>query len=82
MIASEPRAAVLVDIPNTCTMRGDLTADVDLRFVFGEPQHDVEVVFERPALERFIHLAIDLLATPMPDDETDVPSPAVVSPMP
>ena len=68
MIAHTPTAVVRVDIPNTCTMRGELTPDVDLRFLFGEPRDGITIVFERPALERFVHLAIDLLATPCPDE--------------
>lgn len=80
MIAQEPRAAVRVDIPNTCTMRGGLTEDVDLRFLFGEPREGVEVVFERPALERFLHLALDLLATPVPEDDLNGDLLTVVSP--
>lgn len=82
MIASEPCAAVQVDIPNSCAMRGDFTDDVDLRFLFGQLDDGVRVVFERPALERFIHLAIDLLATPLPDDEPDTTPRTVVSPAP
>jgi hypothetical protein len=68
MITHKPRAVVRVDIPNTCTMRGELTPDVDLQFLFGESRDGITIVFERPALERFVHLAIDLLATPWPDE--------------
>lgn len=73
MITHTPCAAVQVEIPNSCTIRGDFTADVDLRFVFGDPRDGMQVVFERPALERFLHLALDLLATPLPSDGTVLP---------
>ena len=41
MIASDARATVQVDIPNTCTMHADFTPDVDLRFQFGQPGRDL-----------------------------------------
>lgn len=68
MIASELQALVQADIPDTCDMYGGFTKDADLRFVFGEPDKGLQVVFERPALERFVHLAVDLLSTPLGED--------------
>lgn len=64
MIASEPQANVWLDIPNTCRISGEFTEDCDIRVTFGEPHDGARVVFERLALERFLHVALDLLATP------------------
>jgi hypothetical protein len=76
VIARQP--ATRVDIPDSCAMQGDFTPDTDLQFWFGERENGVAVTFERSALERFIHLAVDMLATPLPDDDSaDGPSPDV-----
>lgn len=69
MIPTTTHTTVHVGIPNECAMQADFTPDIDLQFQFGEPGRGVQVTFERLALERFLHLALDLLAAPWPDDE-------------
>jgi hypothetical protein len=79
VIAGTTHTTVQVGIPNDCAMQADVTPDIDLRFHFGEPECGVEVTFERLALERFLHLALDLLATPWPDEEPSISQPAAPS---
>jgi hypothetical protein len=69
MIPTTNRPTVQVGVPNECPIQADFRPDIDLRFQFGEPACGVEVTFERLALERFLHLAVDLLAAPWPDGE-------------
>ena len=78
MIPTTTHPAVQVGVPNECAMQADFTPDIDLRFEFGEPGHSVQVTFERLALERFLHLALDLLAAPWPDDQPGHIAPSVV----
>lgn len=72
---NKPEAAVWLDIPADCRMTGEFTGDFDLHVVFGDIKDGVEVMFERPALERFVTLANELLAVPLPDDaKADLPT--------
>jgi hypothetical protein len=74
MIANHPKASAWIDIPNSCRMRGEFTSDHDIQVMFGDPDDGVNVLFQRPALERFVRLARELLAVPIPDDpEADLP---------
>lgn len=74
MIANRPEKSVWLDIPGTCHMRGEFTGDDDIHVMFGDPSDGVDVLFERPALERFVQLATELLAVPVPDDpKADLP---------
>ena len=68
MTANKPEAAVWLDIPEDCRMSAEFTGDHDLHIVFGDRNDGVEMLFERPALERFVALATELLALPIPDD--------------
>lgn len=58
-----PRSSVMVEIPD-CPMKGSITMDREILFVFGWPKEDALLVFKRPALERFVRLANELLAVP------------------
>lgn len=74
MTTNKPEAAVWLDIPADCRMTGEFTGDFDLHVVFGDIKDGVEVVFERPALARFVTLANELLAVPIPvDPREDLP---------
>jgi hypothetical protein len=53
---------------NSCHMCGEFTGDFDIHVMFGDPRDGVNVLFKRRALERFVQLAHELLAIPMPDD--------------
>jgi hypothetical protein len=80
VIPTATHTVVQVGIPNECAIAADFTPDVDPRFQFDEPGRGVEVTFERLALERFVHLALDLLSAPWPDEGPDqVSIPAVRS---
>lgn len=68
MITNRPKASTWLDIPDSCHMRGEFTGDLDIQVMFGDPGDGVNVLFERPALERFVNLATELLAIPIPDD--------------
>ncbi|MFC4856859.1 hypothetical protein [Actinophytocola glycyrrhizae] len=68
MTTSRPGAAVWLDIPEDCRMSGEFTGDHDLHIVFGDVKDGVEMLFERPALERFVKLATELLTLPIPVD--------------
>lgn len=68
-----PRSSVLVEIPD-CPMKGSITMDREILFILGWPKEDAVLVFKRPALERFVLLANELLAVPLPDDpKVDLP---------
>jgi hypothetical protein len=74
-MTNRPETAVWLDIPEDCRMSGELTGDYDLHIVFGDLKDGVEMLFERPALERFVKLANELLAQPIPDDpKQDLPT--------
>ena len=66
MIPNKPEAAVWLDIPEDCRISGEFTADHEVHIVFGDRKDGVEMLFERPALERFVQLATELLAQPTP----------------
>jgi hypothetical protein len=66
-----PEKAVWLDISGDCQISGEFTGDYDVHVMFGDRQDGVEVLFERLALERFVQLANELLALPLPDDPTD-----------
>jgi hypothetical protein len=74
VIANRPKASAWIDIPGTCRMRGEFTGDHDIQVMFGDPDDGVNLLFQRPALERFVKLANELLAVQMPSDsEADLP---------
>jgi hypothetical protein len=69
-----PTKAVWLNIPDTCSMRGEFDPDHRLEFMFGGLRDGVNVVFERQALERFVTLANTMLAIPASDDtQVDLP---------
>lgn len=68
MMPDPPQASVWLDVPEDCRMRGEFTGDRDIHVMFGNPDDGVNVLFERPALERFVEMANELLAVPLPDD--------------
>jgi hypothetical protein len=74
MTANRPGAAVWLDIPEGCHVSGEFTGDYDLHIVFGDLKDGVEMLFERPALERFVRPARELLAVPIPDDPDVAPA--------
>lgn len=75
MTTNKPEAAVWLDIPEDCRISGEFTGDLDIHVVFGDVKDGVEMLFERPALERFVTLANELLAVSIPDDpKTDLPT--------
>jgi hypothetical protein len=74
MSPNPPEKTVWLDIPEDCRIRGEFTGDLDIHIVFGSSSDGVEMLFERLALERFVHLANELLAVPLPDDpKADLP---------
>lgn len=74
MIPNPPEKSVWLDIPEDCRMSGEFTGDRDIHLTFGNPSDGVDVLFERLALERFVQLANELLALPIPDDpKADLP---------
>jgi hypothetical protein len=70
MITDRPKASAWIDIPDSCPMRGEFTGDDDIQVMFGDPNDGVNVLFQRPALERFVQLANELLAVPIPEDDS------------
>ncbi len=81
MIPNLPEVASLVlDIPDDCWMRDEftevqqLTGERAIRVVFGNSGDAIQVQFERPALKRFVCLAVELLTAPIHDDpNADLP---------
>ncbi|GAB3432797.1 hypothetical protein [Actinophytocola sediminis] len=74
MIPNAPEKSVWLDIPDNCRMRGEFTGDHDIHLMFGNPDDGTNMLFERVALERFVQLANELLALPIPDDpKADMP---------
>lgn len=49
-------------------MHGEFTGDRDIQLTFGNLDDGVTVLFERPALARFVLLANELLSVPLPGD--------------
>lgn len=79
MIPDQPQTSVWLDIPDTCRMRGEFTGDFDIQVMFGDPYDGVTMLFERLALERFVRLAGELLAVPIPDN-SKASLPVIASP--
>lgn len=71
MTSHKPGAAVWLDIPEDCRVSGEFTADYDLHIVFGDLRDGVEMQIQRPALERFVQVATELLAQPIPVDASE-----------
>lgn len=68
-MTNPPRASIWLDIPEDCQMRAEFTGEHDMQFTLGDHyQLGQTVLFERPALERFVKLAADVLAVPLPED--------------
>lgn len=63
-----PELSVWLDVPDDCRIQAAFTGDRDIRFMFGQPSDGANVLFERPALERFVQVASQLLALELPDD--------------
>ncbi|MFC4859211.1 hypothetical protein [Actinophytocola glycyrrhizae] len=55
-----------LDIPEDCRVSGEITADYDAHIVFGGLRDGVEMQIQRPALERFVQVATELLARQIP----------------
>ena len=66
MNADSAHPAVWLDIPRSTRLRGTFTADWDIHLRFGEPDDEVNVVFDRSALARLVEVADHLLAVPAP----------------
>lgn len=62
-----PRAISWLEIPDDCRMEAMLDFDDERRFTFGNSTQDWQyLAFERPALERFVRLAHEVLTLPEP----------------
>jgi hypothetical protein len=62
-----PRVIAWLEIPDDCRMKAMLDFDDELRFTLGSQSDDWQyIAFERPALERFVQLAQEVLALPEP----------------
>lgn len=57
-------AALQLDIPRCCRLRGSFTDCGDIRVLIGDPGDEVNVVFDRSTLTRFVELVSELLAVP------------------
>jgi hypothetical protein len=69
-----PHVSVWLDVPDDCRIQGEFTGDRDMQMTFGEFGYQQTVLFEREALERFVRLASELLAVPLPEDrKADLP---------
>lgn len=75
-----PRVHVWLEIYNNCHIGATLHSGHDeLRFTMSGPyQDDVNIVFERPALERFVQFADEALKLPLPEN-TAIDPPKLVS---
>lgn len=72
MTPNQPEAAGWLDIPEDCRISGELTGDLPIEF--GDIKDGIEMMFERPALERFAAIVTELLAPPIPvDPRKDLP---------
>jgi hypothetical protein len=68
-MTTPPQAAIWLDIPNDCHVQGEFTGGRDIQITFGQfGQNQHTLLFEREALQRFVKLANDLLAVPLPAD--------------
>lgn len=80
MRAVQPHAAVWLDVPRSSHLRATFTVDGDIHVMLGDPNDEVNVVFERPALARLVEVARELLAVPestvLTIDRTAVRKPA------
>jgi hypothetical protein len=74
-MSNPPQVSVWLDVPDDCRMQGEFTGDRDIHIIFGQfGSGQQNVLFEREALERFVTLANELLAMPLPDDrKADLP---------
>lgn len=60
----------VVEIPRSTFLRAKFTVDGDVHVMFGDPNDEVNVVFERTALTRLVEVACELLAVPLPTSRT------------
>ena len=68
-MSSPPIASIRLDVPGHCAMQAEFTGERDIQFTLGDScELGQTVLFERPALERFVKLATDVLAVPLPKD--------------
>jgi hypothetical protein len=67
-MSNAPRASIWLEVPGDCHMEGSFTGDRDIQVTFGHFGSQQNLLFEREVLERFVKLAGELLAVPMPDD--------------
>jgi hypothetical protein len=74
-----PVASIWLDVPEDCRIACQFTGDGDVQFTLGEWHEGQVVLFERPALERFVQLATALLEKPTPID-SKAPSVVLESP--
>jgi hypothetical protein len=78
-MSHQPHASIWLDVPEDCRMQAEFTGDRDIHLTFGEYGNQQNLLFERDALERFVSLANELLAVPLPEDYK-APLPVLVSP--
>jgi hypothetical protein len=70
---------IYIEIYNKCRIGvSPLYGCDELRFSMNGPGEDVDVVFERPVLERFVRLAREALKLQLPED-TAIDPPKLVS---
>jgi hypothetical protein len=67
-MTNKPEAAVWLEIPEDCRISGRFNSHDVVHIVFGDLKDGVEMMIERLALERFVVLANELLAEPVPVD--------------
>jgi hypothetical protein len=75
IMTTPPQASIWLDIPNDCHIQSEFNGERDIQITlgqFGEVQQTL--LFEREALKRFVKLATDILAVPLPEDRmADLP---------
>jgi hypothetical protein len=73
-MTNPPQVSVWLDVPEGCRIQGEFTGDRDIHITFGKFGSQQNMLFERESLERFVKLANELLAVPLPDDhKADLP---------
>lgn len=68
MRTDQPHAAVWLDIPRGCRLRATFTAGFDIEVMFGRPDDEVNMIFDRSALRRLVEVGSELLAAADPGD--------------
>jgi len=67
-VNNSPQVSVWLDVPDNCRIQGEFPGARDIPITFGEFGSTQNLLFEREALERFVKMASNLLAAPLPED--------------